>query len=109
MVNFSGLKSVSDWDVMQIKRLTGDWVKKFSHYIDLEKLEISVKKIHTDNKFKIDVRIHDRRDYVKKTKDKKVVAQDKLVVSAEGFGIVPVATDAFQKLERKLSQSKATH
>jgi CBS domain-containing protein len=108
MVNFSGLKDIGDWDVMQLKRATADWTRRLNNYADFSDILVDVKKLHGGNVYRINLHTsHMKKEYLKKTasKDHKA-AESHFIAHAEGHGLVVTANDAFSKLERIMSDSK---
>ncbi len=109
-VNFSGLKEIGDWDVMQMKRAVQDWVKKFTYYVDLSDVLVDVKKLHGSSLFRINVHINrtkkiGERQQIRRAQKVKMY-DERLTSHAEGYGIVPVVNEAFAKLERILSRTR---
>lgn len=110
MVAFSGLKGVSDWEVMQLRRLTSDWIRRIAHYVDLNQVEVNVKKEHAGTLFRVDIKANmEMKSLTRSGKQRKGVKSETLPIShTEGYGLIPTATEAFQKLEKKLRNSRTT-
>lgn len=108
LVNFSGMKELSDWDSLQMKQAVHSWVKKLTYYVDLSDMMVDVKKLHGSNLFRINLHLNrtKQRGAKKVSVRGKRVPEERMISHAEGYGLVPVINEAFDKLERILSSTK---
>jgi CBS domain-containing protein len=109
LVNFSGLKNISDWDVMQLKRATRDWIKKLNYYVPLTDVLIDVKKLHASNLYRMNIHLNQsKKMYLKPSRKvgSKIPEAKLMSTKSEGYGLVPVTNEAFSKLEKVLSKTK---
>jgi CBS domain-containing protein len=108
LVNFSGMKELSDWDSLQMKQAAHSWVKKLTYYVDLLDVLVDVKKLHGSNLFRVNLHLNRTKQMgaTRVSVKGKRVPEERMISHAEGYGLVPVVNEAFEKLERILSNTK---
>lgn len=108
MVNFSGVREEDDWEVVQLRHITSEWVKKLTHYGEFTGVLVSVKRMHV-NKYKVTVKAV---GYMSKQVHKRVARTTVTKTHANpsawaaGYGLLSTTSDAFRNLEQELSRTK---